>query len=218
MCQNLSQDKRDHISFSEPHETTDGQQSVKAVTEEDGREVCTNPLEDNYIELHCQQNEVLKKLETFASQVNILQERYADKENHGQVIEKCLVLDEDKRELIAQKMAKGCQNDSKLRNTLLESLNVLVEGGLFHSLALKLLSQGSCEEAQEVVNMLDRRKKECNSDKSLLSLLHAVEKLHKAGDAFESVSHLQNSNLFALRHINQSSWEVAWHAVSQQTP
>lgn len=215
-CQKISQDPRSHKKSNGQNEAGDVQRSFEGVRQLDGRQVCTTSAEDNDIEPHCQWDKLSKKIETFASEANILQEICGDKANHG--IGKCLVLDEEKREFIAQEMVRSCQNDAKLRHMFLESLNALVEGGLLQSVALKVLSESPCEAAQEVIDMLEKRKTEPNSSQHLIALLQAVENLHKTGGAFERISHLQDPNIFSMKHTSQGSWEIKWHANSNRRP
>lgn len=215
-CQKISQDPRSHKKSNGQNEAGDLQPSIEGVRQLDGRELCTTSAEDNEIEPHCQWDKLSKKIETFASEANILQEICEDKANLG--IVKCLMLDEEKRELIAQEMARSCRNDARLRHMFLESLNTLVEGGLFQSVALKVLSEGPCEAAQEVIDRLEKRKTEPNSAQHLIALLHAFENLHKTRGAFERVSHLQDPNIFSMRHISQGSWEIKWNANSYRRP
>lgn len=214
--QKISQDPRSHKKANGQNEAGDLQRSIEGELQLDGQELCTTSAEDDDIKPNCQWDKLSKKIETFASKANILQEICEDKANLG--IRKCLVLDEEKREIIAQEMARSCQNDARLRHMFLESLNALVEGGLLQSVALKVLSEGPCEAAQEVINMLEKRKKEPNSAQHLIALLQAFENLHQNRGAFERISHLQDPNIFSMRHISQGSWEIKWNANSYRRP
>lgn len=214
--QKISQDPRSDKKINGQNEAGDLQRSIEGEMQLDGQVLCTTSVEDDDIEPNCQWDKLSKKIETFASKANILQEICGDKANLG--IGKCLVLDEEKREFIAQEMARSCQNDARLRHMFLESLNALVEGGLLESVALKVLSEGPCEAAQEVIDMLEKRKTEPDSAQHLIALLQAFENLHQNRAAFQRISHLQDPNIFSMRHISQGSWEIKWNANSHRRP
>lgn len=156
--------------------------------------------------VHKKQLSLLKRMKTWLTEAKFSQ---SAKEGNSNDVGEEFIMTEVERYAFVQTMVKSCQKNRNMRTVFLESVRMLTLSGLMQVAASKVLQQGPCEEAQNVMNAWEDFKEQSAITKTLpLNLLNAVNQLHeKRGDLTTKLSMPNSTGICTVSQIDEQTWK-----------